>query len=74
MREQGFAPEDIPHLFERFYRGKSAAKGGIGIGLALPKIIIERAGWNAWASNHAGGRAPVLKSGSTVTEMSFSLL
>lgn len=38
----GFAKEDIPHLFERFYRGQNAREGGIGIGLALSKEIIER--------------------------------
>ena len=37
----GFAAEDLPRLFERFYRGKSAAAGGIGIGLALAKAIAE---------------------------------
>lgn len=37
----GFEKGDIPHLFERFYRGKNVAKGGIGIGLALSKAIIE---------------------------------
>lgn len=39
---EGFAKEDIPHLFERFYRGKNAGEGGIGIGLAMAKEIIER--------------------------------
>lgn len=39
---EGFAKEDIPHLFERFYRGKNACEGGIGIGLALSKEMIER--------------------------------
>lgn len=37
----GFAAEDLPRLFERFYRGQSAAAGGIGIGLALAKAIAE---------------------------------
>lgn len=37
----GFEKEDIPHLFERFYRGKNAKDGGIGIGLPLAKAIIE---------------------------------
>lgn len=37
----GFEKEDIPHLFERFYRGKNAKSGGIGIGLSLSKAIIE---------------------------------
>lgn len=38
----GFAKEDIPHLFERFYRGRDAKDGGIGIGLSLAKAILER--------------------------------
>lgn len=38
---QGFHKDDIPHLFERFYRGKDAKKSGIGIGLPLAKAIIE---------------------------------
>ena len=39
---EGFAKEDIPHLFERFYRGEKAKNTGIGIGLSLSKSIIER--------------------------------
>lgn len=38
---EGFAKEDLPHLFERFYRGKKAKNSGIGIGLSLSKAIIE---------------------------------
>jgi len=38
---QGFAKEELPHLFERFYRGKNAKDGSIGIGLSLAKAIIE---------------------------------
>lgn len=38
---QGFAKEDIPRLFDRFYRGKKAEGAGIGIGLSLSKAIIE---------------------------------
>lgn len=38
---QGFAKEDLPHLFERFYQGKNPREGGIGIGLSLSKAIIE---------------------------------
>lgn len=37
----GFAKEDIPHLFERFYRGRKMEGDGIGIGLALSRAIIE---------------------------------
>lgn len=38
---QGFEKEDLPHLFERFYRGKGSKNAGIGIGLSLSKAIIE---------------------------------
>ena len=41
----GIAPEDLPHLFERFYRGSSPrGRSGTGIGLALAKAIVERHG------------------------------
>lgn len=53
----GFAREDIPHLFERFYRGKNAGEGGIGIGLALSKEIIERQNGTIRARNRADGGA-----------------
>lgn len=37
----GIAEEDIPHIFERFYKGKNAGKDSVGIGLALAKSIME---------------------------------
>lgn len=37
----GFGEQDIPHIFERFYRGSRAKDGGIGIGLALAKSLIS---------------------------------
>lgn len=53
----GFDKEDIPHLFERFYRGKNACAGGIGIGLALAKEIIERQNGTIHAKNMPDGGA-----------------
>ena len=38
----GIAPEDLPHLFERFYRGKNAGEGSFGIGLSLAQMIVSR--------------------------------
>lgn len=38
---EGISKEDIPHIFERFYRGKNSANESIGIGLSLSKTIIE---------------------------------
>lgn len=54
---KGFDREDIPHLFERFYRGHNAHEGGIGIGLALAKEIIERQNGTIRARNIQGGGA-----------------
>ena len=54
---EGFMKEDISHLFERFYRGKNASEGGIGIGLALSKEIIERQNGTLRAENMPGGGA-----------------
>lgn len=53
----GFAREDLPHLFERFYRGQNAHEGGIGIGLALSKEIIERQNGTIRAGNMSAGGA-----------------
>ena len=38
----GIAKDDLPHIFERFYKGKNATPDSIGIGLALSKTIIEK--------------------------------
>ncbi len=37
----GFVEEDLPHLFQRFYRGEKTKNAGIGIGLSISKAIIE---------------------------------
>lgn len=53
----GFAKEDLPHLFERFYRGQNAVHSGIGIGLSLSKAIIESQNGTISAKNLADGGA-----------------
>lgn len=54
---EGFQAEDIPHLFERFYRGKGAAGNGIGIGLSLAHSIFELQNGNITARNLRSGGA-----------------
>ena len=53
----GFEKEDLPCLFDRFYRGKNAGATGYGIGLALCKMIITRQGGTITAKNHPQGGA-----------------
>jgi signal transduction histidine kinase len=53
----GFKKEDIPCLFDRFYRGKTPNATGYGIGLALCKMIITRQGGTITAKNHPKGGA-----------------
>ena len=53
----GFEKEDLPCLFDRFYRGKNSNAAGYGIGLALCKMIITRQGGTITAKNHPQGGA-----------------
>lgn len=53
----GFKEEDIPHLFERFYRGKDEKATGYGIGLALCRTIIMGQGGTILAKNDPQGGA-----------------
>jgi signal transduction histidine kinase len=40
----GIAPEDLPHIFDRFWQAKKTARAGVGLGLAIAKGIIEAHG------------------------------
>lgn len=53
----GFAEAEIPHLFDRFFRGEHAAPESVGIGLSLAKAIIERQNGHIRAANTADGHA-----------------
>ena len=53
----GFDEADIPHLFERFYRGAGSSKDSAGIGLALSRSIIEKENGTVTAENAETGGA-----------------
>jgi len=61
----GIAPDELPHVFERFYRahyGRQQHSGGTGLGLAICKAFIEAHGGTIWAESSTHG-----------TTISFSL-
>ena len=53
----GMDREDLPHLFERFYRGKHATAQSVGIGLSLARMIITAQNGTIQASNRREGGA-----------------
>ena len=56
----GIAPEHLPHVFERFFRGEQARSSpGSGLGLAVVKHIVEAHGGRARAESRAGEGAVV---------------
>ncbi len=59
-RGPGIAPEDQPHVFERFYRATAARSApGSGLGLAIVEQTVRRHGGRVVLANNAGGGATV---------------
>ncbi len=54
---QGISPEDLPHIFERFYRvdkSRSRAEGHHGLGLAICKAAVENEGGRIMVDSRLG--------------------
>ena len=49
----GITPEDLPHVFERFYRGRRSSEG-FGLGLSICKELTERMGGSIYIRSREG--------------------
>jgi two-component system, OmpR family, phosphate regulon sensor histidine kinase PhoR len=59
----GIPVEDLPHIFERFFRvekGRSRETGGTGLGLSIVKHIVQLHGGRVWAENRESGGLAIL--------------
>ncbi len=50
----GIAPDELPHLFERYWRGRDVAYRGTGRGLAIAKGIADAHGGRIWVESQLG--------------------
>lgn len=51
----GIAPEDLPRIFQRYWRSEAAGYKGTGLGLAIVKGIVDTHGGRCWAESRPGG-------------------
>ncbi len=50
----GIAPDELPHIFERFYKTRHSGESSVGIGLALTKAIVEKQNGSIGAESAVG--------------------
>jgi signal transduction histidine kinase len=53
----GVREEDMPHVFDRFWRAPGAPSGGTGLGLAIAKWVVDRHGGRIGVANRPEGGA-----------------
>jgi signal transduction histidine kinase len=50
----GIPPEDLPHMFERYWRGRNATYKGTGLGLPIANGIVKAHGGRMWVESAVG--------------------
>ena len=50
----GLSADDLPRLFQRYWRGENTCYEGTGLGLAIAKGIVEAHGGRIWADSRPG--------------------
>ena len=51
----GIAADELPHVFERYWKAQSTSQAGSGLGLYIAHGIVEAHGGKIWAESSAGG-------------------
>jgi CheY-like chemotaxis protein/anti-sigma regulatory factor (Ser/Thr protein kinase) len=50
----GIAPDELPHVFDRFWQARKADRRGTGLGLTITKAIVESHGGRIWLDSRLG--------------------
>ena len=55
-RGQGIPPEDVPHIFERYYRARTTTRKaeGLGLGLYITRMLVQAHGGRIWVKSKIG--------------------
>jgi signal transduction histidine kinase len=53
----GIPDEELPRIFDRFYRARTATDGGVGLGLAIARWVADGHGGSVAAENRPEGGA-----------------
>jgi PAS domain S-box-containing protein len=69
----GIPPEQVPHIFGRFWQAQTSDRRGIGLGLAIAKGIVEAHNGRIWVESHVGLGSTFYFTLPTTTEKPFSV-